>query len=146
MMGVTHALGGALVGLATGGAGGALAGTLGALLPDVDHPRSIIGRRAGIIGGAVRLVVGHRGALHSGLAVVGALVAGWALGGWWWPASLGYASHVALDMLTSSGVPLLWPARQRVRLIGLRTGGIIERLIMLVLGAVLIWQLWGAMM
>jgi inner membrane protein len=145
MMGVTHALAGALVGLAAGGWAGAAAGALGALLPDIDHPHSIAGRRSGVLGGAVRLVVGHRGALHSGLAVAVVLALGWSLGGLWWAGALGYASHVGLDMLTASGVPLAWPWRQRVRLIGLRTGGIIERLLMLSLLVVLVWRAYEAL-
>lgn len=131
MRGITHALGGAVVGLViTTNWLGAATGALGALLPDVDHPNSLAGRRAGVVGGAVRLFVGHRGLMHSGLIGI-ALV---------WAASLvpspyrqyavatalGYASHLMLDALTVQGIPLFWPSRRRVSFLPLRTGGVGE--------------------
>jgi inner membrane protein len=41
---------------------------------------------------------------------------------------VGYCSHIVLDAMTVTGVPLLWPWKRRFRLLPLRTGGIIERL------------------
>jgi inner membrane protein len=90
------------------------------------------GRRAWLVGGALRLVVSHRGALHSGLVagllVLGALVADHPtlLAG-----SAGWVSHIALDMLNRAGVPLLWPSRRRFWVLPFRTGGIVDRLILL---------------
>ena len=144
MNGNTHALAGICLGLLMaqtgqpwGGIGLAVCGGVGALLPDIDHPKSMVGRRAGIAGGALRLVVGHRGILHSGVAaaimIVAALMVptewrGYALAG-----AVGYASHLALDGLTVQGIPLLWPSRRRFRLLRLTTGGVVEWLLRLAL-------------
>lgn len=117
MRGPTHALGGVTLAallphpdLATL----ALAG-VGALLPDLDHPRSTLGRM--LPGsGVLRWTVGHRTATHSVLALV--LL-------WWLTLrlpgpvhlglSVGFASHLLLDAV-SGGVPLLWPLGSRLRL------------------------------
>lgn len=139
MRGSTHALAGALIGVALTGRGSldvtalaTVAGAVGALLPDLDHPRAALSRRVGIVSAPVRLFFGHRGATHGLAAVFTAfalslcLVPDLRLYGL--AAALGYASHVALDGLTVQGVPLLWPSRRRWRLLRLTTGGIIERL------------------
>lgn len=133
MQGTTHLLAGLLVGalirpdLAIVAACG-----VGALLPDLDHPNSLISRRVGVLAMPVHLSVKHRGALHSGLIVL--ILLGVALGiseSFRTPALAvvaGYASHLLLDALTVSGIPLLWPHRGRFRLLRLRTGGLIENL------------------
>ena len=66
---------------------------------------------------------GHRGFLHSalGLGLFG-LLAALPLSFWWgWPPSLalwlGYASHLAADACTRTGVPLLYPDRRRLFLL-----------------------------
>jgi inner membrane protein len=68
---------------------------------------------------ALHQALGHRGLLHSaaGLALLAVLVA-LPLGLWlgWQPAAalvLGYASHLALDASTRSGIPLCYPDRTR---------------------------------
>lgn len=43
--------------------------------------------------------------------------------------AVGAAAHVAGDLLTQQGCPLLWPARQRTSLLGLTTGGVVERFV-----------------
>jgi membrane-bound metal-dependent hydrolase YbcI (DUF457 family) len=96
--------------------------TLGALLPDLDHPDGRLAneRVFGIpvlkpFAWLLGKIFGHRGATHSLLALAGLIALGevsllpwaWAhLGliiGW------GYAFHLLADMLTKRGVPLLWP-------------------------------------
>ena len=66
---------------------------------------------------------GHRGLLHSalGLGLFGLLVA-LPLSFWWdWPPSLalglGYASHLAADACTRTGIPLFYPNRRRLFLL-----------------------------
>lgn len=121
----THVLGGIgslwLLAPALGSAGnaGVLAAiaALGALLPDLDATRSKVRSLSAFgiqpfnpIGAAVNATFGHRGFLHSpwALAVV-AGIAGlvWARAGWGAAAAfwLGYASHLALDACTVSGIP-----------------------------------------
>lgn len=144
MMGITHAATGALVGLAIGGPVGAATGALGALLPDVDHPKSMAGRRAWLLGGALRLVVSHRGVLHSGLVaallVLAALVADQTAV---LACAAGWVSHIALDMLNRAGVPLLWPSRRRYWILPLRTGGMVDRLILLAVLVLLVRMVVG---
>lgn len=43
--------------------------------------------------------------------------------------ALGVATHIFLDMLTPSGVALLYPMEKRYRLARFRTGGLMENLI-----------------
>lgn len=97
---------------------------LTSLLPDIDHPRSLLGQRLRWISAPIARVFGHRGFTHSLIAVL----AGIFLLTEKMPASLlipndviqgmvlGYLSHILADMLTPAGVPLLWPCRWRFRL------------------------------
>jgi inner membrane protein len=129
---------------------------LGALLPDLDHPRAWLAQwslgRHGLLhlirpfalpSAVLREEFGHRGALHSLLAalvlfaglraldgsVPGAAQVGAAL-------AWGYALHVAADLLTNRGVPLLFPFwRRRWHLpwpLAVRTGSLGEALYVLV--------------
>ena len=101
-----------------------------ALLPDLDHPQSLISRRVGLLGAPIHLVVSHRGVLHSGLFVLllmlSALYVPDSYRLYAVAAVAAYASHLALDALTVSGIPLLWPSGERFRLLKWRTGGVGE--------------------
>lgn len=90
---------------------------LGALLPDIDHPYSYVGRRVSLV---PYLLGGHRRAAHSLLAALAVVLLArrflgltdfllLALGG-------GYISHLALDLLNPEGVMLLWPLPFWIRL------------------------------
>lgn len=111
---------------------GLLAGAaLGALLPDLDASQSMIkSLRIGrhfqpflLPAALLHHAFGHRGFLHSllGLGCVGAFAAlplGLWLGGQFAAALLlGYASHLAGDGCTKSGVPLWFPRRGRWHLL-----------------------------
>jgi inner membrane protein len=125
MTGRTHATLGAAAGAIVAGTLGAdplyclLAGILGGLLPDIDHPQSILS--GWIPGSGLLLALGrvrHRGFTHSILFAV-LLVAAW------FAASqrivipyplvvaglAGVATHLVSDMLTPQGIPLLYPMR-----------------------------------
>lgn len=102
---------------------------IAALLPDLDHSGSYAGRRAPVLSTMVRISFGHRGALHSLVAAAAAALAVGLAGG---PAlalaaGAGYLAHLLGDLLTPSGVPLLWPWPGRVRVPLVRTGGLLER-------------------
>ncbi len=90
-------------------AGIAVAGVF-SLLPDLDTPESKLGRKLPFISLPLNLIFGHRGMLHSLLAVIIAYIAAiqffptWAI-----PMTIGYASHLILDSLTPSKIPWLWP-------------------------------------
>lgn len=115
-------------------------GLVGSLLPDIDHPRSWIGRRIPMISIPLSALVGHRGITHSLLAILTTAFVGimgltrWGMDlGQWAPLvaglCLGYASHLFGDWASNSGIPLLWPLPKRFRSpVVFCTGGIEERI------------------
>lgn len=130
-----------------------------ALLPDIDHPNSALGRRVPWLSGPISIVFGHRGITHSALALLAVVVALT----WLWrqgpaggaidltmlglpttpdPAvtwvlvqavAVGYLSHLVGDWLTPSGIPLLWPWSRTFSLNLFRTGGLGETAAVVVL-------------
>lgn len=114
--------------------------TVGALIPDIDHPNSVISRQVPVISGLYRVIaaldkgickflrreyrMGHRGITHSlvpiglllGLLLYfgrGAQIFELLLG-----LLVGCISHVVFDMLNPSGVPILLPfSDKRFRLV-----------------------------
>lgn len=135
MMGRTHALSGFAGGLAlaavshpdvlTAAAGPPLAAAF-ALMPDLDHHSSKATHSCGDATEALSWIIRHlpggrhRWALHSLTAVAAATVLAafidamihgpWALVAY---AALGYAAHIAGDLLTDRPVRLLWPFSDR---------------------------------
>lgn len=83
MMGYTHAAAGALAGATLGhffGAPvfGAAIGALSSLLPDIDHPGSIVGSRARAVSTVIEMAAGHRKITHTvWFCIVLGLIAGW---------------------------------------------------------------------
>lgn len=86
----------------------------GSLLPDVDHPKSWVGRRTRPVSSILAAALGHRGITHSAIAVL-VLVALLSRAGYQRGTvsalAVGYLSHLAADMLTSRGLRLAWPFR-----------------------------------
>ena len=104
----------------------------GALLPDVDHPRSWVGRRARPLSAVLAGALGHRGVTHSLLAVGVCAWGASAKGAPGWtvePLAVGYLSHLAADMLTPAGLRLLWPLRGTWALPICRTGSFAESVV-----------------
>jgi inner membrane protein len=133
------------------------AAVISSWLPDVDNPRSRLGNGLSRmknptlnfltrpVSWALRVAsftlfrtVGHRTLTHSlfGVALFTTLVS---------PAAAlspdlfaalvaGYVSHLVADSLNKKGVPLLWPAGWRFKLLagGVRSGGVAEILVALV--------------
>lgn len=104
------------------------------LLPDLDSPKSKLGRKIAPVSALIDAAVGHRGAMHS---LVGAAFTSaaslfalealdlspllvFAVGA-------GYVSHLLLDALNPEGVPLLWPWKKRFRVSLCRTGGWLDK-------------------
>lgn len=92
---------------------------LGALLPDIDHAGSAIGRRIKPISFVIQTLAGHRGITHAPATWLVLTVVLFAIAALLNPAfhflvaglSLGYASHLFLDCLTIGGIPAAWPAK-----------------------------------
>ena len=114
----------------------------GSLLPDIDHPRSWVGRRTRPVSTAIAATLGHRGITHSAIAIAGLA---WLLlhAGYRWSGvaalSVGYLSHLAADMLTPQGLRLLWPMRGTWGLPLCRTGSPAESFIVLTLSCGVAW-------
>ncbi|GGJ58550.1 inner membrane protein [Anoxybacillus voinovskiensis] len=105
---------------------------IGSLLPDIDEPKSYVGRRSFGMANKVKEAFGHRGMTHS-LVVWGAIAA-IVIGESSSPFSLGfvlgYLFHILEDFLSVQGVPLLWPFQtKKYKLPLYRTGSIIEKLL-----------------
>jgi inner membrane protein len=124
MMKRSHALIGAAAGVAAAKAmgdsltAGGVVACMAAVLPDVDHPHSAVGRL--LPRWWHHLTPGHRGPTHSlAWCAVLALVVyfgtvDWNAGPLLTVAVLaGALSHVVADGLTVAGVPLWWPVRRR---------------------------------
>jgi len=147
----SHFLAGACAGLALAGHAETRAAVLyagfagaAALAPDLDSPRSYLGRKAPV-SIAVNLIVGHRGVLHSLAAAAGVAALVWLYLKTNYPAgealalpfAAGYLSHLALDTLTPGGVPWLWPLPLRLRLPLVTTGSFLEKVVIIPALAVL---------
>ncbi|MCG8397158.1 metal-dependent hydrolase [Bacillus atrophaeus] len=112
----------------------AASGAFGALVPDICHTRSKIGRKFPLLSKIISSVFGHRTFTHSLLFMLimffiittyipnqniqaGLLV--------------GMASHLLLDAWTVNGIKLLFPSTIRIRLpFYMRTGSFSEQLVL----------------
>lgn len=150
MNGKTHRLGGICTGIATSSlllqqpynsdkllVGGVLiAGSIiGSLLPDIDHKGSYMGSRHKITSSIVNNTFGHRGATHAPFVHIVMylilLLLGDKIGGY--PQIMyisfvtglfvGGLSHLALDIITTAGIPLLYPfTKKKTRIMKLKAG------------------------
>lgn len=89
---------------------------VGTLFPDIDHPKSILGRLLKPLSSWINKQYGHRTVTHSLAMLLGttflfALVESQVAGSTRLAIIFGFAyfSHLVLDMLTLMGVPILWP-------------------------------------
>lgn len=94
----------------------------GALLPDIDHPESIISKWLYPLAWVITTVFRHRGVVHSlffgaGLFFVVTYYFTYAIGV---PLALGFLSHVVIDSITIRGINYLYP------LTTLKVSGFIE--------------------
>lgn len=129
-------------------------GVVGAMLPDIDHPKSAFGRRILPVSTIISALFGHRGITHSLLAVILVAALSWLAFRHlsWHPGysvpvvlgiSAGYLSHLLGDWMTNSGIPFLWPIKRRfVSPIRLFTGGPSEYLLCFGMYAWIAWYLY----
>ncbi len=112
----------------------------GSLLPDIDHPDSKLGKKVKIIG----FLFEHRGFFHSIFALILLVLPFMILKLEYiaWPLGIGYLSHILADALTLQGIMFLHPLT-RWKLSGfIKSGGLIEKVLFLILFSVLVWKLF----
>ncbi|MEA0552321.1 metal-dependent hydrolase [Lysinibacillus irui] len=119
------------------------AGVIGALLPDICHRGSKIGRTFPIIAKLVNTVFGHRSFTHSLLflllvmLVLHTLIPYRAIS---IGVIVGMASHIVLDMCTKKGVKLFFPASVSIRFpLTTKTGSKVEGIVLMLLSMLSIY-------
>lgn len=122
---------------------------IASLAPDIDHPLSFVGKRLSLLSAPISAIFGHRGVTHSFIAVIAAVVAAKYYGGaYGFVASaiaVGYLSHLVADYFSNTGIPLLWPSKQRYAFpFTLSTGGFLEYVLQGIFVLVLVRILVGA--
>lgn len=110
------------------------AGVIGAVLPDICHGGSKIGRALPVLSKVINVLFGHRSFTHSFLflLIIGALMNSFVSNESVTAGILvGMVSHLVLDMATKNGIKLLFPFKVRVRFpITTRTGGTVESVVL----------------
>ncbi len=103
-----------------------------AALPDIDTPKSKVGKKVGFFSNILNYTLGHRGVMHSLYLPAGflllSILLGFPLIGYAF--AFGYAIHLLSDMLTKDGVHLLYPFFHVKGFIS--TGGIWETVVFIV--------------
>jgi len=102
---------------------------IGSLLPDIDEPKSYVGRRSLGMSHKVKEAFGHRGMTHSLFvwAVIAFIVTVESSSTFSIGLVLGYLFHIIEDFLSVQGVPLLWPFQtKRYKIPLYRTGSALE--------------------
>jgi len=125
------------------------AGVIGALVPDICHGGSKIGRTFPVVSKVISKVFGHRSFTHSFLFLFlmgvllntyvsnEAVVAG---------ILVGMVSHMILDMATKNGIKLLFPFKVRVRFpLTTRTGGAVESVVFSALSLLSVYFGYGVL-
>ena len=84
---------------------------LGALLPDIDTPRSKVGSNFGIISKLIKAVFGHRGVVHTiwGMIVICGLFWLFISRNYGIALTIGFFSHLLIDSMTKKGINFLHP-------------------------------------
>lgn len=113
---------------------GVVVAGVSSLLPDLDTHESKLGRKLPFISIPLGLIFGHRGMLHSLLAVIIIYIIAlqffptWAI-----PMTVGYTSHLILDSFTPSKIPWLWPYPERYGFPLVETDSIVDIMVSVLL-------------
>lgn len=94
-----------------------ISSSLGALISDIDNPKSMIGRRLLFLSYPINKLVGHRTLFHSFSLIAIILCIGYILTGgidftnnlYFISFVTGFLGHLFQDTFTKKGCPLLWP-------------------------------------
>lgn len=113
------------------------AGVVGALIPDICHGGSKIGRKLPLLSKLMNKIFGHRTFTHSLLffAIIAFILDKYLMNDALRIGLLaGMASHYLLDMATRNGIQLLYPIKFTIRLpLTTKTGGKVESVVFAVL-------------
>lgn len=103
---------------------------IGSILPDIDHPTSMLGKKVPF----VAKLFSHRGFTHSLLfSTLMAVIDIWIC--------YGTIVHIVADMLTKQGVALLYPIEKKLRLPlakYVKTGGMFEKFIFFIINVTIL--------
>jgi inner membrane protein len=117
---------------------------LGSLMPDIDHPKSWVGKRTRPVSSFIARHCGHRGFTHSAIIVALCLfLLHNQLGlpkNITVPFLVGYLSHLAGDFLTPKGLRLAWPIKKNWGIPLCKAGSPLEPL---VVAMIMTWSLAG---
>ena len=110
---------------------------ISSILPDIDTPTSLLGRKIKIIG----KVFTHRGFFHSFFFFIPATIIAYSLS----PLigisfMIGIGSHLCLDVLTKAGLRL-YPFKKKIKGF-VKVGGFLEKLFFIIFFILFILRLW----
>lgn len=124
------------------------AGVVGALIPDICHGGSTIGRKLPIVSKVINTIFGHRSFTHSllFLFLIGVLLITFMKNESVTAGILvGMVSHYILDMATKNGIKLLFPLKVTIRFpLTTRTGGSVEYVVFAALSLLSVYFGFGA--
>ena len=115
---------------------------ISSLFADIDHERSFLGRKLGLIAKIINFIFGHRGFIHSLLfaLILYFIVRSYLNIELVYGIVLGFAGHLILDSLTVEGIRPFYPLKLRVKGF-IRTSGLAEKLIKLCIFVLIIYKL-----
>lgn len=110
-----------------------IAGALGSLIPDIDEPNSIVGKKVKLLSKGFKAIFGHRGIIHTPFMLI-LICIGLFFGLKKIPEEflhlctysaiffvIGYLSHLILDYMTPQGIMIFYPfSKKRFRIFGLK--------------------------
>lgn len=117
---------------------------LGSLLPDIDHPKSFIGKHNQLVSQVTNKTLGHRGATHSLVVAFGIYFIFLFIAKKYFSASamltpfwtlVGYLLHLVEDSFSKNGIHWFWPLSKkkksrRKKVFYYRTGQLSEYLVL----------------
>lgn len=117
----------------------------GAVLPDIDYPKTKVGREFGFISKILNFLFEHRGFMHTIfpplILFAFSVKAGFPHIGF--AMLLGYFVHIITDSLTYSGVKIFYPLLNFKVQGFFKTGGLFEYSILFVVSIFTVLKIWG---
>ena len=104
------------------------------ILPDIDHPKSKLGRKLKILSYPINFIFGHRGLFHSLFIALSSSFLIWIIfGDYYIPFFIGFLSHLIADGITKQGIDFSYPFNFFKVTGMIKTGSFIEKVIFLLL-------------